>query len=807
MNILLITQEPPLPEDEVVSGNSVRTCQIRSALEKAGHGVEQVWLSREARGRDGTTFRNHDDLQGILTQRQPDVVVVGYWELLGLLPHDLAMPVILDYVAPRSLEELYESPETVRSGLRRLKHNLGRCDLVLVGNELQRHLLVNVLIDAGFDLRETDPLCVVPLGADLAEAPRSKPGEDGWLFVSGGVTWPWRRPGLFQTELESFAQRHADGVRVVHFGGSYRWHDGGGEPAQEPGEGPVEFRELLPYREFSEFLARNAHVGVELAEPNVERRYSQSFRSLEFLRHGLPLLCNSYLPLAGQVERYDAGWVVHDPRALNELLPRIVSQPGEWARKSENARKLVAETLQPDRSAQPLLRWLEAPVKAARLPPDIIGREQAPVLGVPPLWERIRRQFGLARTVLMRRLFGQERGPGIVIVTRGDLFPPDHGAAVRTVESARALARQGIRVAIVTDERTHWFEVSPDGIRERKYPFHVRLMSLPGPLVKLLHFSKDLPHSNSFLYLPLTDGSFLWRILAAGREVSAGVLQAEFPAYALPCIRARETLDCTVALVEHNVEYDRIRAQVPELTDAQYENLRSIEIDLCNRSDAVVCVSDNDRQKLAADGVHSDLLHTVAHGVDLAAYEAPPLADIRKRFDIPDGSPLLVYHGTYSYPPNREALRIFADILLPGLQAKGLDCHLLAVGRNPPASSPHPRIHLTGSVDQVAPWLKAADLSVVPLVEGGGTRMKIIDCFAASLPVISTSKGIEGIPVVPGRHALVLDDWNGIIGAVIDLWENPEKAGALSSAGRELADSLSWDAAAEKYLSIYSALR
>ena len=408
--------------------------------------------------------------------------------------------------------------------------------------------------------------------------------------------------------------------------------------------------------------------------------------------------------------------------------------------------------------------------------------------------------------MVTRKLLGAKAGTGVVFVTRGDLFPPDHGAAVRTLESARAIARRETRAGIVTDDRSRWFEVTEDGIHPRKYPFWTRLLSLPGPVTKLLHFSKDMPYSNSFLYLPLTDGSFFCRTLAVSRVVHAGVLQAEFPAYALPCIKAREVLGTSVVLVEHNVEYDRIRAQVPELSTEQYENLKAIEIDLCNRSDAVVCVSANDRQKLAEDGVHPDLLHTVPHGVDLEPFDSPEVVDVRTRFGIPDQCPVLVYHGTYSYPPNREALQIFADILLPGLQQKGLNCHLLAIGKDPPSSAPHPRIHLTGSVDHLAPWLKAADLSVVPLVDGGGTRMKIIDCFAASLPVVSTSKGIEGIPVEPGIQAVVLDDWDPFMSAIVDLWNNPEEAGKLAGAGRAMADQLDWDAAAGKYLSIYSAL-
>ncbi len=197
-------------------------------------------------------------------------------------------------------------------------------------------------------------------------------------------------------------------------------------------------------------------------------------------------------------------------------------------------------------------------------------------------------------------------------------------------------------------------------------------MSRPLPLVKLDHYTKDLPESNAFLYLPLSDGSFFWRALYVGGAVQAGVFQAEFPAYAKPCLEAGAVLGAAVVLVEHNVEYARLRDQVPELAADQYQRLRAIEIDLCNRSDAVVCVSDNDRARLEADGVHPGLLHTIPHGIDLAAYhEAQPLA-VRESFSIPPEQPILVYHGTFAYPPNRDALRIMADEILPRLERSGI---------------------------------------------------------------------------------------------------------------------------------------
>jgi len=407
---------------------------------------------------------------------------------------------------------------------------------------------------------------------------------------------------------------------------------------------------------------------------------------------------------------------------------------------------------------------------------------------------------------LFIRLFGQSKGNGVLLVTRRDLFPTDHGAAVRTMETARALSRSGLQVGIVTDERKFWYKFTDGQEHQERFPFWVRLLSPPGPVVKLLHFSKDLPYSNSFLYLPLTDYGFQWRIIAAAKQLQAGILQAEFPAYAKPCQKLREATECRVVLVEHNVEYDRIEAQVDELTPAQYENLKAIELTLCNRSDAVICVSDNDRSKLERDGVRPELMQTIPHGVNLDQYDESPVANARRRFGIADNDPIVVYHGTFSYPPNVEALRIFAEIILPGLERRGVNCHVIAVGKSPPVNSPHPRIHLTGSVEHVAPWLKAADLAVVPLTKGGGTRMKILDCFAARLPLISTSKGIEGIPVIAGQHALVIDDWEEMISAICDLLSSPEKAQALADGGHELAEGMDWNEIAKRYISLYASL-
>jgi glycosyltransferase involved in cell wall biosynthesis len=140
---------------------------------------------------------------------------------------------------------------------------------------------------------------------------------------------------------------------------------------------------------------------------------------------------------------------------------------------------------------------------------------------------------------------------------------------------------------------------------------------------------------------------------------------------------------------------------------------------------------------------------------------------------------------------------------LPRLQQRNLDVHVLAVGRDPPAYNAAKNIHYTGSVDQVAGYLKAADLAVVPLQQGGGTRMKILDYFACGVPVISTRKGIEGIQVENGVAALIEDDWEQMAEQIASLLTDPRAAGKVAAAAKLWVEKLDWTALAGDYVNLY----
>jgi len=391
------------------------------------------------------------------------------------------------------------------------------------------------------------------------------------------------------------------------------------------------------------------------------------------------------------------------------------------------------------------------------------------------------------------------------MVTRGDLFPPDHGGAVAIERLAWGLSRCFGPVYLVTDDRRRYFEYLDGELRTLRYPHRFRL-ALPRPLLNRWVRLRGVPASDAHLYRPLYDWSPARRALYVARRHRLRFYQAAFPAFALPCLRCRRALGGAVVLVEHNVEYQRLVEQGPGLRARGLRYLRQVELEVCRAVDAVVTVSTADRDRLVADGIDPSKVHPIPHGVDLASYDGAEPRDVRREFGIAGETRILVYHGIYTYAPNLEAMELMAQRILPALRARGIAVKVLALGRDPPARSLDPDIAFTGPVEAVAPYLLAADLAVVPLRSGGGTRMKVLDYFAARLPVVSTAKGVEGIPVRDGIEVVLADEPEQFAAAVERLLERSAEARALGERGRAFVEQFDWLAIARRHAALLEGL-
>ncbi len=217
----------------------------------------------------------------------------------------------------------------------------------------------------------------------------------------------------------------------------------------------------------------------------------------------------------------------------------------------------------------------------------------------------------------------------------------------------------------------------------------------------------------------------------------------------------------------------------------QTAKLVRYERKLLHAVDAVVAVSEPDAQVLTelAPGIQ---LAVAPNGVDLAYYSI----DFPTLDPYPSNGPHLVFTGKMDFRPNVDAALWFAERVLPALA----DCHprFWIVGRDP-----HPRLDIlrsrpdvtiTGAVDDIRPYIAHADLVVVPLLAGGGTRLKLLEAMAMARPVISTRLGADGYPLTDGEQVALADSSAEFAASCRRLLADRPAAEALGWRGRRFVE-------------------
>ena len=209
--------------------------------------------------------------------------------------------------------------------------------------------------------------------------------------------------------------------------------------------------------------------------------------------------------------------------------------------------------------------------------------------------------------------------------------------------------------------------------------------------------------------------------------------------------------------------------------------LARMEADAISAADLLFCVSDADEAHFRRCGASA--IQLVPNGVDCAAYAHLPI-------ERPQAPPIVLYTGVLSWEPNAEAARFLAEIVLPRVKMSIPDAKLQIVGRAPSQAVKGldrlASVEVHGDVPSIVPYLHRARVLAVPLASGGGTRLKILEAFAAGVPVLSTPVGCEGLQVEDGRELLIAG-FDTYADRTVELLQDPRRAERLASAGRALA--------------------
>ena len=190
---------------------------------------------------------------------------------------------------------------------------------------------------------------------------------------------------------------------------------------------------------------------------------------------------------------------------------------------------------------------------------------------------------------------------------------------------------------------------------------------------------------------------------------------------------------------------------------SQIKPTRDYERRLCAQVDRCLVCSDSDKDYLAAISPAARI-YVIPNGVDLDFF-SQTLDGNRITHDAPN----IIFVGAMDYGPGRIAMEYFIDRIWPILQESMPATTFTAVGQNPPdflqeLAAVDDRIEVTGRVDDVRPYVHAASVFVVPLLSGSGTRLKILDAMAMTIPIVSTSLGAEGLDVTHNESILLADD-------------------------------------------------
>jgi glycosyltransferase involved in cell wall biosynthesis len=150
----------------------------------------------------------------------------------------------------------------------------------------------------------------------------------------------------------------------------------------------------------------------------------------------------------------------------------------------------------------------------------------------------------------------------------------------------------------------------------------------------------------------------------------------------------------------------------------------------------------------------------------------------------------IVFSGNLEYAPNILAVRFFHDRIWPELRVRWPALKWKIVGKNPEAirsiAGGDPRIELTGFVEDAVAALATSKVAVVPVQAGSGTRVKILEAWAAGTAVVSTTLGAEGLGCRNGEHLLLADDPSDFAGAVSRLLGSTALRDQIGVAGRKL---------------------
>ncbi len=372
---------------------------------------------------------------------------------------------------------------------------------------------------------------------------------------------------------------------------------------------------------------------------------------------------------------------------------------------------------------------------------------------------------------------------------------------VRPYNLIRFLAERGHAVTLATvaseqqeldefDSMQSYINNSRLAVMPRWRSLWNSLKALPGSIPLQAVYSWKPEFATQLVHLfKHADGKIPFDIIHV--EHLRGVL------YGLHLKRALEKMDIHVPVVWDSVDcishlfrqasHQSATRRSRWLTRFELARTESYEHWLSRQFDRVIVTSKTDKQaflSLIGSPDHDQPISVLQNGVDLDYFVPNP--------DVVRETNTLVISGKMSYHANVSMVLNFAHELLPLIREKIPTIKLIVVGKDPPrairALARESGIRVTGTVEDVRPYLLGASLSVSPITYGAGIQNKVLEAMACGTSVVATPIAVSALDVEPGQDLLVAQEAGSFATAVLFLLEDAELRMRVGNAGRRYVE-------------------
>jgi len=344
----------------------------------------------------------------------------------------------------------------------------------------------------------------------------------------------------------------------------------------------------------------------------------------------------------------------------------------------------------------------------------------------------------------------------ILFVTPRIPYPPDTGAKIRTWNLLKQIKNKGNNVTLLS-------------FIYKKEMQTTLVEFLSKNQIDLIHFD----HLHLAQYAPLCNG--------------------------IPYIIDEHNVESIILKRYMNNERNVIKRL---FIKGEYKKMLRFERLYSHKAERVCVVSEKDGESLRiiCDGRVN--LEIIPNGVDLT-YFTP------NSTRISEDKSIILFVGSMNWLPNVDGVIYFCKEILPLIWRANPHVYFKIVGKHPPSkvrrlAKGDRRIIIEGYVDDIRPFFREAEVFVVPLRIGGGTRLKILEALAMEKPVVSTSIGAEGLNLISNQHLLIADEPLDFAESIITLLRNKNLARHLGKVGRKvIEEKFGWGIIGEKLNEVY----